>query len=171
MINADKIILALDVASEMGVAEGPINGLPCLYTISLARRGEERTRKISRAAEWAIKRINEGPRPFAVYIEDPLVLRMRSAATQRLLTSYADTIAGLFDLKRIPVHFVSVRTVRAAILHNGSMKGNAAKEACMRLARLEGLDPQNDNEGDAWAIWRWATSLYNIPRQKELQLV
>jgi hypothetical protein len=156
-------VLALDVAGNMGVTDGRVGEVPRLYTVRLSRPDDDDVQRFARAVEWIIDRVRVST-PTVVYIEAPVgpggMHGQTNATTTIQLVGYWAVLSGLLRYRRIPVHAAHVATIRKFFLDDGHMRGDLAKEECMRIARLEGADPQNDNEGDAYALWRYAASFY-----------
>jgi hypothetical protein len=144
----------------MGFARGPPGGVARLSTVQLGRPTDLYFAKLARAAEWAIDTLRTEPAPLAIYIEKPISPKFRSLKTERILAGYVDAIGALAAYRGIPVHLADARTIRKWVLGDGALKSATAKALAMRAARAEGMDPQNDNEADAWAGWYWACGLY-----------
>ena len=146
----------LDAATQCGVAEGPTDGQPRLYTVNFAARDDAHV--FARAQGWLARRLSQPPIPKAIWIEEPQRGRWDNA-TYRLVGLGA-ALSGTAVLFGVPAHFANVRTIRKYTLRRGDLPGDDAKRLAMRLARASGLDPNNLDEADAWAGWMFACSLY-----------
>jgi len=146
----------LDAATQCGVAEGPTDGQPRLYTVNFAARDDAHV--FARAQGWLARRLSQPPIPKAIWIEEPQRGRWDNA-TYRLVGLGA-ALSGTAVLFGVPAHFANVRTIRKYTLRRGDLPGDDAKRLAMRLARASGLEPANLDEADAWCGWTWARSLY-----------
>jgi hypothetical protein len=150
-----------DVATKTGVCEGIPGGRPRLYSVDFGADTHEAV--FAKAALWMVRRLHVS-RPRAIWIEAPLgpaaAWGHTTANTTFLLIGLYATLAGLAGARDVAVRKVRVNTVREAILGSGNLPGPRAKKMAMDLARREGMDPKNADEGDAFAGWLWASALY-----------
>lgn len=157
------IILALDVASVTGVAEGEPGGTPTLSTVRFAQPNDGPFEAFGRATKWAARRVSREPQIMAAYIEAPAIMKWGKTnhRTTEMLRGLRACVAGVMRARDIPVHDASIRAVRACFIGNGNLPGVTAKAESMRIAKLLGWNPKNLDEADAAGIWFWASSLYD----------
>ena len=158
-------IIALDIASTMGIAEGVPGGKPRLYTVKLNRDADSPEDCFGRATLWIAERLTVSV-PTAVWIEAPLAPgshwgRTNSETTLLLIGLWA-AIAGVVRARGVPCRRATVASVRRHFLGegNGHMPGPEAKRAAFKRAVLLGWAPKNHDESDAAALWDYAGSLY-----------
>lgn len=159
-------ILALDLATKTGVADGRPGEIPILSTVSFGGRDDDHLDVCAHALKWIALRLADD-RPDVVYIEAPMpvgaAMRGNSSASSivRLNTLY-----GIFGaaamLKAIRVQPLDVQDVRKAFLGNGRLKSDEAKRRAHRMARLIGWAPRTLDEADAAALW-WLASWREAP--------
>ncbi len=152
----------IDASPNLGVAEGAVGAaIPRLYTVPCSSAGEVE-QVYGKGARWLCDRLNVS-RPDVIWIEAPMPAGVRKherAIVPLMLMGLYGALVGVAGLARVPVHGISVKTVRAAILGNGNLPGEAAKREAMRIAIAEGASPANYDEADAWCGWRYVQSLY-----------
>lgn len=158
------IILACDVASKCGLAEGEPGGVPQLSTEIFGRPGDEKFDAFGRAVKWAAGRVSREPKVGAVYMEESVFIKdgRTTFRVNQVLGGLRACVAGVFRARGIPVHDTSIRTVRACFLGkgNGNLPGDVAKELSMRRARQLGWNPEDLDQADAAAIWFWASGVH-----------
>ena len=156
-------LLFLDIATDMGVAEGDPGDAPLLWTVTLGRPGDSFQTRMARATGWAIDKVMKAP-PDICWLEAPVraggMTGATTAHTQAILQGYVAVIMGAFSYRRIPIEQVGVSKIRKFVIGKGNLKGDRAKAEVDRVCRAEGFRPRNLNESDAWAGWRWAAAKY-----------
>ncbi len=159
-------LLALDLASFTGWAEGRPGEMPRLGSLRLAPEGASMEEVHAALFKFLWERTAAFPPRWLVY-EAPLI-RQRNGANQAMLLIGLAITAGLVaQLRGIhDVRRTAVNTVRAdfiggheflykghTIRGGGNLDGERAKfcvsERCKRL----GLQPKNYDESDAAALW------------------
>lgn len=163
------MLWTLDIASQTGIAKGAVGDRPSLSTFVATRPGDNGPEPaFGRMTAWLAGNLavaaRYGDLPIAVWTELPIrpgaMQGRTNSKTIRLLTGLWACVTGVVLARGIPCHTVDVATVRAAVLGDGRMNGEMAKRRAFRLCRAAGLDPQNDDESDAWAMWQFASTLY-----------
>lgn len=154
-------ILALDVASTMGLCEGRPGETPCFDVIRLARPDDDPQDVFARAIKWAADRMYAA-KPDRLYIEAPtqsLVMGGRTnARTILILYGLYATIAGVARAKGVMVREGKVQTIRKHFIGHGNLKGPEAKRKVAETCRMLGWAPPNNDAADAGALWHWACS-------------
>jgi hypothetical protein len=169
-------IFALDVGVRLGVAVGPPNEKPRVFSVRLKKSGQAPQMAGANliaflAAEWSKER------PALLFKEAPPALagfaRMsNSEATVRLtyaLHGIAEAMAGRYG---IPVAEKAVSSIRKHYLgFSGRGERSATKRAVIQRGRLlqylpDGCD--DDNMADAIAAWSYACCYHAHVPPKEL---
>lgn len=156
-------ILALDPATNMGVADGLAGGTPALSVVRLRHSPEDEAEDLfGRAGEWLWRRIVLG-KPDVLAIEQPIPpMKMRG------VTSYAMTklshglygaligIAKAAGAEIMPVH---IATWRKCVLGKGNMPGVDAKRAMMEQCRRLGWPAETHDAAEAGGIHIYASGV------------
>lgn len=144
-------ILALDVATRMGVAEGEPGLFPVLTTVRLGREGDDHGDIFARTALWITRRMLDSP-PDLVVLEQPIGVHDSS-----LLMGLRGVMLGLIRAHDVKVIEVAVATWRVYFLGSARLKKDDAKSRavalCGRLGWGEGID---HNAAEAGGMWLWA---------------
>lgn len=154
-------ILALDIASQMGVAEGRVGEIPRSYTIDLGDKDCTMAERAGKATRWIAQRLLID-HPDWIYIEAPLnPAASRDAKSTIVALTLFGAIAGPAQCKLRNVRQGNVRTVRAAFLGHGTPK--FPKERVRSMCEALGWSPANMDEADALGLWWWA-GMKHAPR-------
>jgi hypothetical protein len=166
-VSERPFILALDIATVTGVAEGEVGSIPLLYSEKFKTSKEDSHADVfGRCLKWMANRLdarNGQRKPDAVYIEAPLPpgghgLKTHPDVALRLLGMWG-AMAGAVKCKRgIVYREASVQQVRRVFIGHGTVDGGGqeAKRRVMAMCRLLGWSPNDDNAGDAAALWHYA---------------
>lgn len=162
------IILALDLASNTGVAEGRPGGVPHLYDADLRREGDDWEDTWSRAVGWIadrlyLERSAVEASEFRIIVEAPIFAgaqRAKNANSELVTKGLWACITGFARARGVMVHRVHVSTVRAQFLGNGKMPGEAAKREARRVCRALGWSPPSLDAADAGALWWYGCNLW-----------
>lgn len=148
------LILALDIASQMGVAEGRVGQTPRSYSVQLGDDNYTLAERAGKATRWIAERL-QVDRPDWIYIEAPLnPTASRSADATIVALTLFGAIAGPAHCKLRNVRQGNVQTVRAAFIGHGRPKD--PKERAKAMCKALGWSPANLDEADALALWWWA---------------
>lgn len=143
-------ILALDVATRMGVADGEAGLFPVLTTIKLGREHDNHADIFARAALWITRRMLDHA-PDLVVIEKPVGIHDSS-----LLLGLRGVMLGLICAHKVRHLEVPVATWRLYFLGSGKLKKAEAKaravDTCARLGWGRDLD---HNAAEAAGMWLW----------------
>lgn len=167
------LILALDAASTVGVAEGRAGEVPRLYSMKFSRKDDEPEDVGGRAMAWFQTRLEE-LNPDVVYIEAPMSPGAHgiktSPATVTLLIGLWFAFAAECKSRGFAVRKANVQTVRTGfigcgrvMMPKGSKQGEGGKEAKRRvfaMCELLGWHPTDRDAGDAGALWHYACTRY-----------
>ena len=149
------VILALDPATETGWCLGSPDAIPRLGTINLSKRVE-----ISRgfAFEWFRRWLLEmiaSKGVTHIIFESPILTKFTNINMTRMaqgLDAHIEAAVAMHNDQ-------STRKVSLCEATPGQMKkaltgkGNAKKDAMMKHAYARGMEPDNNNEADAFAAW------------------
>lgn len=163
------VILALDLATVLGVAIGPAGGKPRAVPHRIAPPETAIGPFLSRYADWLADQITTHD-PAVIIFEAPIMTAGKTSIdTARKLMN----LAGLTDMigwrREVPRVFeADSSTVCKAFTGRGRYedrggKKRAVMEACARL----GWEAADDNAADALALWWWAeTKLFPKARRE-----
>lgn len=149
-------LLAADLSRHMGIAHG--TDRPRLATYHLPTIGGDPSEGFdfgpTFAACWrTLADLIKVVKPDMIVFEAPLMPRGQGFATPeitvRLLMGLAALTETIAELHGIPCEERNVQSVKK--FWTGA--GRADKAAMMARCRQLGLEPKNDNEGDACALW------------------
>lgn len=174
------IIFALDLATETGCCDGELGaGDPRLWTWLLTDGGHTIGARLAKLRRFLELYFIKHPCDAVVY-EAPLPISAMSKMgtseeTQTMLRGAVGILLAACHCYKKPVTGVQVQDARGSVLgwrrNTGSgvlveKKGRLprdedTKERVMREVRLFGVNPENDNEADAWVVWRWACNKEN----------
>ncbi len=160
------IILALDLASNTGVAEGRPGSTPRLYDKRLRQEGDDYEDTWGRAIGWIADRLYAERDAVAsgdlrVVVEAPIMTGMggNTNADSLLVTKGLwSCCTGFARARGVMLRRVAVSTVRAAFLGNGRLDGDTAKRQARDTCRALGWNPPSLDAADAGALWWWACS-------------
>jgi hypothetical protein len=156
-------ILAIDCATQCGLASGEPGEVPHLETVNFGDSGDNHLECGARALRWIAHRLTDD-RPDQIWMEEPLSFEAaegRSSGASRVrLNGLYMVIGAAARLKGVPVHPVRITTARKGFLGHGGLKRDIAKKRSRAMARLLGWNPLNDDEADAACIF-WFASVAN----------
>lgn len=154
-------MLALDLATVTGWAEGVFGEAPRSGSIRLASAGATRAEVLAGAIRFLGERWKAW-KPHAVIFEAPLAPSVMAGktnfSTARTLIALPGIVEALCVLKGIwTVREARVIDVRKFHL-GGNPPGPIGKKLVMQRMRDLGHEPQDDNESDALALWYYAAA-------------
>jgi Holliday junction resolvasome RuvABC endonuclease subunit len=156
-------ILTLDLATHTGYAAGPFSERPQFGSHLLPSTGENTGRFIAAFDDWLNFMLDSCLYDLVVY-EAPSLFAKTTPITVEKLNGLA-THAQLLCFRRS----IRCRSANASqVKKHFTGKGNAKKEETVARARSYGFPVDNDNEGDAIAVWHWALECYGTDDQKNL---
>jgi hypothetical protein len=165
-------ILALDVATKTGVAEGRPGEVPRLETIDF--RGDDGlTGLYGRATLWMATKLRDDP-PALVVIEKPVppsaAFGHTNADTTMITIGMFGILCGIVHCKSIRLEIAPISTWRKHFLGKGNHPGPIAKGLAMQRCALLGWDHEDHNSAEAGGIWDWAgaTFMGKIPEALHL---
>ena len=155
-------ILALDVATKMGVADGCVGEKPVFYTKKFA--GEEHEEIFADALRWIAEYLQVN-KPDIVAIEAPLNLAatmgQSNPATVVRLNGLWAVIASAVKVKGgIIYRHVNVQTARRAFIGSGNLPGAEAKRRVFNMCKAIGWEPKDKDQGDAGCVHFWASTQF-----------
>jgi hypothetical protein len=168
-MNAD--ILALDIATTTGWARGAVGSPPRdAGSIMFGRPGASNNAVFGHALTWIADYLEPAgiasgrPRPTMLVLEAMLPPGAKAGATNR---DTRDRLAGLHGIMRAVAHLrgiyeineVSVGDVRAHFIGDRTLKRDRAKREVLLRCHQLGWPAEDDNAGDALALWSFACSL------------
>ncbi len=157
-------ILALDIATATGVAEGAPGEQPTLRSVRFGEQGASLEASFAAAIAWTEQVLQER-RPGMIVFEAPLAPSfMRghtSANTIRKLMGLAAVITGTAHRHGFyNIREATVSDIRRHFLGRRRLRSAEAKKATIARCRELGLNPKNHNESDAAALWFYAAGLH-----------
>lgn len=162
-------ILALDLASQFGWAEGAPGETPRFGSKRFAPAGAEPEDVFAGAIREMTPRLAAFP-PRVLVFETPSLFQLRDGKsnprTVEVLFGLPAIIQGLARHFRVPIiRKASANSVRKHFIGNGRMPRAQAKKAVVAECRRRGWNVRNDDEGDACALWDYAASIIQSPGQ------
>lgn len=147
-----RVLLALDLSTQVGWAVGPIGGEPICGTWVLPQIGGEGARFASFENVLADAIAVHEPSVMAVEAPLPLpAMNNREVAFQQLgLRAIALSEAYRASAS---VHESDTYTVRLAVLGTGRFPAGKVKDAVLAWAKREGIDVPDHNAADAACLW------------------
>jgi hypothetical protein len=169
-------ILALDVATKTGVAEGRPGEVPHLQTIDFRGKDKDDLAGLyGRATLWMATKLRDDP-PDLVVIEQPVppsgAWGHTNHQTSLITIGLFGIICGIVHCKSIRLEIAPISTWRKHFIGGGDHPGKVAKEmALARCALLGWGGPDIDhNAAESAGIWSWAgaTFMGRIPEALHL---
>lgn len=153
-------VLAIDPATETGIADGIAGKIPALSVLRLRHDpDEDHDDLFRRAALWLWRRISVAAPDFLV-IEAPVPPHRAKGFTTYNTSALALGLNGLYVgiARAAGVHVITapIRTWRKGVLGRGDLPGEVAKRAMVKHCRLLGWDAPDHNAAEAAGIWLWA---------------
>src|SRR6202790_5370466 len=159
-------ILALDVATKTGVAEGRPGEVARLQTIDF--RGDDGlTGLYGRATLWMATTLRDEP-PDLVVIEKPVppsaAFGHTNADTTLITIGMFGILCGIVHCKSIRLEIAPISTWRKHFLGRGNAPGVLAKEMALERCALLGWGGWgagiDHNAAEAAGIWDWAGATF-----------
>ena len=146
------ILLTLDTSiKRTGFAVGPVNGEPVLGSFSLPSfRNNQIGRYLAAHEDWLISLLVDNS-VDDVGIEAPVLPKgkMANITVRRKLWGLIDCTDKVCSQRDLACFEVGNKSIKLFITGNG----NAQKIDVIDAVRRLGLNPQNDDEADAAALW------------------
>jgi len=158
-------VLALDVATVTGFARGTVGEAPrTVGSIRFGRPTASNNAVFAHALQWMAAMLEPKPRPDILILEAMLPAGAAIGATNR---ETRDRLAGLHGIIRAVAHCrgiyeiseASVGDVRAHFIGDRMLKRHVAKREVMFRCRQLGWPVEDDNAGDALALWSYACAI------------
>lgn len=154
--SASKIvILALDPAKELGWCLGELDAIPRLGTLDLTKRHEKsRGYMFEFFRRWLLEMI-VAKNVTHIIFESPILTKFHNINMTRIAQGLdAHIEAAVATHNDHSTHKVVLIEATPGQLKKAlTGKGNSNKDAMMRHAWARGLDPNNNNEADAFAAF------------------
>jgi hypothetical protein len=167
-VDADGPILALDLASATGWAEGRPGEVPTSGYFRFAPAGASQEAIGWRAIEWARRRFDpnhpEGKRYRLILVEEPLPSTFARGKTNKqtgnLLIGLAFQFGSMaYGFGQFNYRVAAPRDVRQFFIGNGRLKGLLAKAKvaikCRELGWVHPTRPVPHDQTDALALWAY----------------
>lgn len=165
-------VLALDLASKTGVAEGRLGEIPRLTTIDF--RGDDGLPGLyGRATLWMAQKVRDN-RPDLVVIEKPVPPSSAKGYTNHDTTMITigmfGIVCGIISCKSIRLEVAPISTWRKHFIGKGNHPGIIAKQLALQRCQLLGWKASDHNSAEAGGIWDWACATYmgQIPKMLHL---
>lgn len=167
-------ILALDVATKTGVAEGRPGEVPRLQTIDFrGKKKDDLTALYGFATRWMAEKMRNDP-PDLVVIEQPVPPSSAWGHTNHDTTLITiglfGILCGIVHCKRIRLEIAPIATWRKHFLGKGNYPGQIAKKLAIERCQLLLWDAPDHNAAEAAGIFDWAgaTFMGKIPEALHL---
>ena len=158
-LRPDQTILALDLATRFGWAEGTLEGPPRYGSERFAPAGADRAAVLGKAIVHFQRRFMAF-KPAVVVFEAPLppsfMRGHTNFSTSRTLLGLPAIIEGLCSINGIyRVREAKVSDIRRFFI-GGNPRGEEGKKQTIEKLVGMGYAPQDDNAADALALWHYA---------------
>jgi len=158
------MILALDIASDVGCCDGMPGGNPRLWTWHLRDAGKSRQQRLLMLSRF-LSSYFIGNAVTGAFYEAPLPLSVMFK-----IGAIEDTVAllrgaiGVFELacaeRTVVCQPVSVQDARESVFGwRTNPRGETKRRVLAEVRSIYGVEPENDHEADAFVIWRWACNV------------
>lgn len=147
-------VLALDIATKMGFAEGD-GSRPLFGQVRLKLPEDSPDRAVGNIACWLRDRLRLAL-PDIIVIEAPLnpvasLARGNSYGTSSMAFELVGAVKGIARCYGVRVRQIHVQSVRKAFVGHG--RPASGKQAVIDHCRALGIEVTTDNEADAVALW------------------
>lgn len=162
---SDKLILALDLASQTGWALGRVyDRIPQSGSIRFAPKGASLGMVFSECRKWLKNFLIYNPGIEVIVFEAPMVpshmIGNTNANTIRMLIGLTAVIEEATYQMGYDVREARVSDVRYHFLLKVRVKRAAAKVMTIAACRRLGWNPCDDNAADALALWHYQASVF-----------
>lgn len=174
------IIAAFDLATETGCCDGPVDGTCRLWSWFLRDGGDTRGGRLHHLAGFLTRYFTACPVDAVVY-EAPMQLgAMHRIGAQEATVAFLRGAIGVLEERCFAFHKqvagITAQDARSSVLgwrlnkkgtgelvkrRDGSVRDEGTKERVMAGVRHYGVNPGNDNEADAFVVWRCACNQQN----------
>lgn len=145
-----RVVCGLDMATNTGVAVGPIGGRPKLFTVDLGE-GKSHDERFANALRLA-KRLITGGGVSHLAIEAPFKKKIDSTKKITLLIGITTCVRGWAAVNNVPVSIYATSTIDKHFL-GAPAATKTRKQANMARCKALGWDPATQDEADAAALW------------------
>lgn len=165
-------ILALDVATRTGVAEGRPGEVPRLQTVDF-RAGDDLSMLYANATTWLATKLRDD-QPDLVVIERVVppsgAMGHTNHDTTMISIGTFAIMCGIVRCKNVRLEYAPINTWRKHFLGHGRLPGAQAKRQAQQRCALLGWDAPDHNAAEAGGIWDWAcqTFMGRIPTELHL---
>lgn len=149
-----RVLLALDLSTQVGWAVGPIGGRPLLGTWVLPQIGGEGARFASFENELADAMSVHEPTVVAVEAPLPLPAQNNAEVARQQMGLRAFVFSEAYRASAA-MHEIDAYSVRLNVLGTGRFPKGKVKDAVMAWSKREGYDPPDHNAGDALVLWTY----------------
>jgi hypothetical protein len=162
----DGTILALDLASTSGVAEGRVGEKPRTWTWRLGSSGSSQAHRLAELLKLISNHLVVS-KPQAIWVEAPMAPRVMvdigaTADTAGLLLGLPAIIRAVSYIRGVyTVNDANVQDVRKHFCGRRTFPKGEAKAAVIQRCKMLGWDVANDHEADAAALWSYACGQMN----------
>lgn len=150
-MNPGPVILALDLATNLGWCVGAVDRKPDFGTHKLPSTGEDIGRFALAYDHW-LRTVLVKHQPALVIFESPILPRVTQLMTMRKLTGLAYHTEMVCSHQKVRCEEAMQQSVRKFF----TGRGNAKKADTIACAQRYGFDVQDDNAADAIAVFAWA---------------
>jgi crossover junction endodeoxyribonuclease RuvC len=148
------MILALDLATQLGFCWGVGDRLPTVGHVCLPSTGNEVGPFLCAYEDWLNGMLDER-KPDLVIFESPVLPRKTTVTTTRKLQGLSGVTEMLCHHRQTDCREVSIQRIK----HELSGNGRASKDEMIAAARAFGLAIKVSDEADAFGVWLTAVRL------------
>jgi hypothetical protein len=159
-----SLIWALDIARVTGFALGRPGEQPTARSICLAKAGAISDDLFCACLDWFSALLRDHEHPDILILEEllpPIARRgATSTAAQHRLAGMHGIVRGLARQAKIPeIASASPASVRGHFIGERAAKRERAKQLVVTMCQRQGWIVDDDNCGDALALWSYACAL------------
>ena len=146
-------IMALDTASQSGIALGRPGDAPVLKTVRFRDSEDTIEHTWGRVTKWAVRELKEA-KPECIFVEThPPIIKSYDANLIQI--GIWSIIVGIADARGIRCYRAPVNDIRAHFIGSRRYKRDIAKQRTMDVCLQLGFNPANFDESDAVAAWHY----------------
>lgn len=155
-MKRNPVIIGLDLATTTGVAVGRAGEVPMCETKFLGEAGKSQAARFSQMLRLT-KSLIEEHRPDLIAIEKPISAGpVGKEARVQMAFGLRGNVLAMANIMGVRCKEYAVQDVRQHFIGERNLPRAVAKEHVMARCGLIGWSVDNDNEGDAAAVWEYA---------------
>lgn len=154
-------VLALDLATFLGWASGPLCAAPDFGSHMLPSTGDDTGKFISAYDDWLNFKLDAILYDLVIFEAPSVFMKTTPVTIEKLvgLVTHTQLVCYRRGIRRRSANASQVKK-------HFTGKGNAKKDETVARARALGFRVTDDNAADAVAVWHWALECYGADDAK-----